>query len=110
MEMQTYHLDVSHVLGFFNDFQHVAHVNTELVLSQTCGDVGMGMSSHIGVQSESHASHLPFSSCQFVNNLKLWNTLNIETEDVVVQSKVNLPVALANASINYFRAGETSFY
>ena len=32
MEMQTYHLDIGHALGLFNDLQHITHIYAEFVL------------------------------------------------------------------------------
>ena len=86
MEMKTNYFYVRHTASLFYDFQHVAHVDTELILSKACSDVSMGVCTYIRVQTEGHTSHFILSRCQFVDNFKLWNTLNIETEDVVVQS------------------------
>ena len=65
------------------------------------------MCTHIGIQTEGHTSHLALGCCQFVDNLQLGNALHIEAEDVVVQTEINLPVALAYASVDDFRTGET---
>ena len=69
MEVQTYHLDVCHLRSLLDDLQHVAHVDAELILSQTRSDVSMGMGTHVGVQAEGHTSNLTFLGSQLVDDL-----------------------------------------
>ena len=107
MEVQTYHFDIAHLRGFLHNGQHVAHVDAKLVLGKSGGEVCMGMSPHIGIQAEGYTGNLPLGSSQLVDNLQLGDALHVEAEDVVVQAKVNLPVALTNACIDDALAGET---
>ena len=107
MEVQAYNLRVLKLLGMLNDGHHVAHGDAKLVFCQAGGYVGVGMGSDIGVQSEGHACYLSFGSCQLVDDLQFGNALDVETEDVVVESEVDFPIALANAGIDDFRTGES---
>ena len=66
------------------------------------------MCTDVRIQTESHTSHLAFLGCQFVDDFQLGNALDVETEDIVVQSEVDFPVALADTGINNLRTGETS--
>ena len=66
----------------------------------------MGMGTNVGIQTESHASYLILSCCQFVDNFQFRNALNVETEDVVVQSEIDFPIALADAGIDDLAAGK----
>ena len=108
VEVQADHFDVLHLRGFLNDFQHVLHVDAKLILCQTSSDISMRMSAYIGIQTESHTSHLALGSSQFVDDLQFRDALHVEAEDVVVQSEVNLPVALADTGINNLLVGEPS--
>ena len=114
MEVQTYELYVSKLFGLADYRNHIAHGDTKLVLGQSGGDVGVRVGSHVGVQAEGHAGRLSLGSCQLVDDLQLRNALYVEAEDVVVESEVNLPITLAYAGEDDFRAGEaclhTGFY
>ena len=102
MEVQAYKFYVLHLLGLANHLYHIAHSDAELVLGQSGGDVSVGVGTHIGIQTESHASHLALLGCQLVDNLELGDALYVKTEDVVVQSKFDFPIALTYTSINDF--------
>ena len=106
MEVQSHHLDVCHVAGFLYHLQHVAHVDAELVLCQSCRDVGMRVGSYVGVQPECHTGGLALFCCQLIDNLQFGDALHIEAEDVVVQSEIDFPVCLAYTGIDYLAAGE----
>ena len=109
MKVQSYHLDIRHVLSLINDLQHVSHVNTELVLGQTGCNICMGMGTYIGIQAKSYTCNLAFSCCQFVDDFQFRNAFHIKAKDVVVQSKVYLPITFAYTGKNDFRTGKTCF-
>ncbi len=96
MEMKTHHLDMLHMGCFLNDTHHVTHGDAELVLCQSCRDIGMGMCSHIRVQTEGDTCHLPFLGGKLVDDLQFGNTFHVEAENVVVKTEVDLPVALSD--------------
>ena len=60
----------------------------------------MSMSPHIRIQTESYTSHLVLGSSQLVDYLQLGDALHVETENVVVKTEINFPVALANTGID----------
>ena len=101
VEVQAYHFDVAHVGCLFDDLQHVAHVDAELVLSQSRGDVGVCMCTHVGIQAKGHTGSLALGSRQGVDDFLLGNALYVEAEDVLIQTKVDFPVRLAYAGIDY---------
>ena len=51
--------------------------------------------------------HLALLSCELVDDLQFWDTLHIETEDVVVEAQVDLPVALAHTGVDNLRGRES---
>ena len=106
VEVQSHHLNVGHLTGFLYDLQHVAHVDTELVLCQSCRDVGMRVGSHVGVQPECHAGGFAFLRSQLIDNLQFGYALHIEAEDVVIQSEIDFPVSLTYTGIDNLVAGE----
>ena len=59
------------------------------------------MSSYVRIDAEANPCDLAFFLCQFVDNLKLCDTFNVEAEDIPVQSEVYLPVRLAHTGIDY---------
>ena len=56
------------------------------------------MGAHIRIQAEGHTGNLAFGSSQLIDDFQLGDALYIEAEDVVVESQVNFPVALAHTS------------
>ena len=106
VEVKTHKLHVCHGLSLTDYGNHVAHGNAELVFGESCGDVGMRVSAHVGVDAESHVGCLPFGCRQLVDNLKLGKALHIEAENVVVETEVYLPVALAHSGIDDARGIE----
>ena len=106
VEMQPHELHIRQLIGFCNNGKHVTHGYAKLVFCQTCGDVCMGMCTNIRIQTESDSRNFSFGFSQFVDNFQFGNTLYVETENVVVESGVDLPVALANTSINNLPCGE----
>ena len=91
----------------FDDGHHVAHGDAELVLSQTGGDVGVCVRPDIRIQTEGHTCHFPFGCCQLIDNLQFGNALDVEAENVVVETNIDFPVALADTSVDDFLAVET---
>ena len=100
MEVQTHDLDVLHRFCLFNDTQHVVHGNTELVLCQSGGDVCMGVSTHIGIQSEGHTGHLSFLGRQLIDDLQFGDALHVETEDIMIQTDIDLPITFTHTCID----------
>ena len=87
---------------------HVLHTNAKLVFRQSGSDIGMSMSSYIRIDTESNISDLTFSSRQFINYFQLRNRLHIETEDIVVQAHVDLPIGLTYSCKNNLIRRKTS--
>ena len=108
VEVETHELHVGKLVSLVDHRIHIAHGDTKLVLSQSGGDIRMGMGTHIGVQTECHARHLTLGCCQLVDDLQLRDALNVEAEDIIVKSEIDLPVTLANACIDNLLTGETS--
>lgn len=99
VEVQTYEFYVLHLCGFLDGRKHVAHCYTELVLSQSCGNLGIRVCTYVWIYAEAHPCYLTFLLCQLIDNLKLGDTFHIEAENVLVESKVYLPVGLSNSCI-----------
>ena len=90
--MQTDQFHVVHLLDTFEDTPDLAQVDTELVLLHAGCDLGMGMGIHLRIDTQGDRCHFSFGSSQLLNHLQFGSRLHIETEDVVVQSQVDLPV------------------
>ena len=105
--MQAHELHVVHRQRTVNDHVHVLHADTELVFGQTGGDVGVCMCAYIRIDTESYTGNLVLGGGQFIDDLQLGNRFNIEAEDIVVQSQVNLPVCLSDSGI-YNLAGRNT--
>ena len=60
----------------------------------------MGVCTHVGVQSECHAGCFPLGCGQFVDDVQLRYALHVEAEDVLVESEIDFPVALAHSGID----------
>ena len=65
---------------------HVLHCDAKLVLCESCSNLCMGVSTDVWIDAEAYISHLSFLSCQFIDDLKLCNTLYIKAEDVTIKS------------------------
>ena len=100
VEMQSHHLHMLQLGGMLDNGNHIAHGDAELVLGQSRCNVGVGVSTDIGIQPERHAGHFAFCLRQLVDDLQLRNTLNVKAENVAVESEVYLPVAFANTGKN----------
>ena len=108
VEVEPDNLDVLQLAGVLNDGHHVAHGDAELILGQSGGDVGVGVGTYVGVQSEGHAGHLALGGSQLVDDLELGDALDVEAEDVAVEPDVDFPVGLADAGEDNLRAREAS--
>ena len=51
VEAETNELYVLHILGLLYDGVHITHGNAELVLCQTCGDVGVCMCTDVRIDA-----------------------------------------------------------
>ncbi|MPN10703.1 hypothetical protein SDC9_158000 [bioreactor metagenome] len=67
------------------------------------------MCAHVGVDTESHMSHLALGSSQFVDNLQLGNRLHVEAEDSIIKCQINFPVGLAHSGKHDFIGRESGF-
>ena len=69
----------------------------------------MSVGTHVGVQAEGYASHFALSCCQLVNHLEFGNAFYIEAENVVIEAKIDFPIALAYTCINNLVTSEARF-
>ena len=106
VEVQAHELDVLHLLSHADDVEHVAHRDAELVLGQSGGDVGMRVSTHVGIDAQADARHLSLRGGQLVDDLQLGDALHVEAEDVGVEAEVDFPIALAHAGVDNLRGRE----
>ena len=77
-------------------FVHIFHTDTKLILSKSGSDICMGMCTYIGIDTKSNICHFSFGSSQFVNNLQLGDRFYVKTENIIIQSKFNLPIGKYN--------------
>ena len=108
MEMQSDELDVFHLLRHVYHMVHIFHTDTELVFRQSGSDVGMRMRAYIGVDTESNIGYLAFGCGQFVDNFQFGYGLYIKAEDIIIQSKIYLPVCLTHSGKHNLVGRETS--
>ena len=106
VEVQTYELDVRQLLSLANHGYHIAHGDTKLIFSQTSGDVGMGVGSNVRIQAERYACHFALGCCEFVDYLEFGDAFYVEAENVVIEAKIDFPIALAYTCINNLVVGE----
>ena len=85
---------------------HILHADTKLVFSQPSGNIGMGMGTNIGIDTESHIGHLTFSGSQLVDNLQLGDGLHIKAENVIIQPQIDFPISLAHPSKTILPVGK----
>ena len=107
MEVQTQELDVLHFGSLLNHALHITHGDTKLVFSQTCCNVGMGMSTNVWVDAEANLCNLIFLLGKFVDDFQFRDALYIEAEDALVQTKVDFPITLAYTGIHNLIGRET---
>ena len=100
MEVESLELHVLHALSQADDFFHILHVDAKLVFSQACGDVGVCVCSHVGVDAEAYGGHFPLAGSNFVDDLQLGDALYIEAEDAFVKSELYFPIAFAHSGKN----------
>ena len=107
VEVQTQELDVLHFGSLFNHALHITHGDTKLVFSQTCCNVGMGMSTYVWVDAEANLCNLILLLGKFVDDFQFRDALYIEAEDALVQTKVDFPITLAYTGIHNLIGRET---
>ena len=100
VEVQTDELNVAHLLGHQDDALHILHCDAEFVLCQAGGNVGMSVSSHVGIDSEAHPGSLVKTCGNLLYHLQFGYTLHIEVLDTGIQSKFYLPVCLPDTCIH----------
>ena len=108
MEMKPDELDVFHLLRHVYHMVHIFHTDTELIFRQSGSDVGMRMRAYIGVDTESNIGYLAFGCGQFVDNFQFGYGLYIKAEDIIIQSKIYLPVCLTHSGKHNLVGWETS--
>ena len=102
VEVKADELHVFHFSRPFDDGLHVSHSNAELVLSQSCRNICVCVSSNVRINSERHSRNCIFGLSQFVDDLQFGYTLDIEGKDAQIQAKVNLPVAFPDSCVDNF--------
>ncbi|CDE34890.1 unknown [Leyella stercorea CAG:629] len=65
------------------------------------------MGTDIRIDSESNISSLVGCHCQLFDNLQFGNRFDIETGNALLQSEINLPIALAHACIHHLVSRKT---
>ena len=68
----------------------------------------MCMCTYVGIDPEADVRHLAFSFSQLVDNFQLGNTLYVKAEYILIQSEIDLPVALPNTCIDYLLGWKAS--
>ncbi len=107
VEMQSDESQVLHILRNVYHMVHILHADTKLVFGQPSGNIGMGMGTYIGIDTESHIGHLTFSGSQLVDNLQLGDRLHIKAENVIIQPQIDFPISLAHPCKNNLASGKT---
>ena len=69
----------------------------------------MCMCTNIRIDTESHSCHLSLGGGKLVDDIQFCKTLDVEAEDVLVKTEINLPVALAYTCIYYTFACKSCF-
>ena len=107
VEMQPDELYVLHILREANDFLHVLHGDSELVLCQACRYVSVGMRPDVRVYAEADTRLLPSSGSELLYDFQLLDALAVEAEYVIVYAEENLIIFLRHSSENNLRCGES---
>ena len=109
VEVKAREAHVLHCRSGLDGALHVAHGDAELVLGQPGCYLGMGVGTHVGVDAEAHLSHFSLGCGKLVDYFQLGCAFHVEAEDVLVETEVYLPVALAHTGIDNLRGGKTGF-
>ena len=107
VEVESAQADMLHALGNAYDTEGVFEGDAELVFCQSCGDVGMGVSTHVGIDAEADAGSFAHAACEFVDDFEFGYALDVEAIDVVVEGGTDFPVALADACEDDLGGGES---
>ena len=106
MEVQTDEPYVLHVGGRRDGGLHILHGYAKLVLCQSGRDFCMCMRTYVWIDAETDVGHFAAGAGQFIDDLQFGDTLNIETENLLVESEIDLQDALADACIDNLRCRE----
>ena len=68
----------------------------------------MCMCTHVRIDPEADVRHLAFSFSQLVDNFQFGDTLYVKAEYILIQSEIDLPVALPNTCIDYLLGWKAS--
>ena len=109
MKVQTDKVDMLHLQSHIYHFIHIFHTDAKLILSKSGSDICMGMCTYIGVDTKSNVCHFSFGSSQFVNNFQFRNRFYVKTENVIIQSKFDLPIGFPHTGKYNLLCWETSF-
>ena len=99
MKVQTDKVDMLHPQSHIYHFVHIFHTDTKLILSKSGSDICMGMCTYIGIDTKSNICHFSFGSSQFVNNLQLGDRFYVKTENIIIQSKFDLPIGFTHTGM-----------
>ena len=107
MKMQSYAIHTGQFRSMANGGNHVLHRYAEFVFGHSGGNLLVRVCIDIGVDAQRHAGFASHLGCQVVDIVQLGQTLHIETENIVLQSGSDFPVAFPHAGKNDFSGRET---
>src|SRR5271157_5240705 len=87
--------------GVFVYFQCLPDVDSELMLTQACGDVRVSLGKDVGIDAQGEARLAPDPSCAACQQFQLRLAFNVEFEDICLERKVDLSSCLADSRKNY---------
>ena len=97
VEVKACEVYIAHAACHVDHGLHVLHVYAELVLGQSCGNVGVGVGSDIGVYTECNAC-LHVHTCGYPgDDFQFGNALDVETTDAGIKCHFDFPVTLADS-------------
>ena len=85
------------LLGVGVERQGVLMGHTELVVFESRGDVGVGLSVYIGVDANADGCFFAQLQSHLVDHFQLWNALHVKAHDAFVQSPLDLRSRFANS-------------
>ena len=109
VEMKADKLHVLHAQSHVDHLIHIVHADAEFVFGQPGSDIGMGMRTDIGVDAESNVGYFALGSGQFVDDFQFRNRLDVETENIVIESQVDLPISFAYTGKDDLPGRKTGF-
>ncbi len=105
--MKTDELHMLQLQSHVDHLIHIVHADTEFVFGQSGSDIGMGMRTYIGIDAESYIGNFTFGGSQLVDDFQLRHRLDIETENIVIESQVDFPISLTDSGKNDLPGRET---